>query len=115
MAFSRGSDDAEEGWGYILLVLLFESILGIGASLILMWYSRGREYRADAGSARLLGRDRMVHALEHLKRLSEAPIEASERGSMAMFQIAGGRSMLGLFRSHPDMEERIARLRDMIG
>ena len=106
------SDDEEEGAGmgglaYMATVFVLEMIFGILASIIVMWFSRQREFRADAGSAKLAGRDKMIAALERLRQGHEPQLE----GTMMAFGINGKRSMSELFMSHPPIEQRIAALR----
>ena len=74
-----------------------------------MWFSRRREFRADAGGARLAGRDNMIAALEQLKRDQPEPLP----DQMAACGISGGvgRGLVRLFTSHPPLAERIAALR----
>jgi len=100
----------ERGYGpaYLITTILAQVVLGILASTIVMWFSRQREYRADAGGARLAGRENMIGALEALKRVSE-PEDLPEQ--MAAFGIAGGKSWMKLFMSHPPLDERIQALR----
>jgi heat shock protein HtpX len=97
------------GPGFFLASLVAQILLGILASMIVMWFSRQREFRADAGGAQLAGRDSMIRALQALQRSSE-PAHLPE--AMRAFGISGGR--LGgfgrLFMSHPPLEERIAAL-----
>jgi heat shock protein HtpX len=80
-------------------------ILGIVASMIVMWFSRYREYRADEASASLVGTDKMVKALKRLQSLKENPPLPKE---MAAFGISGNFS--SLFSSHPPLEQRIENL-----
>lgn len=106
------SDDEEEGAGmgglaYMATVFVLEMIFGILASIIVMWFSRQREFRADAGSAKLAGRDKMIAALERLRQGHEPQLE----GTMMAFGINGKRSMSELFMSHPSLEKRIEALR----
>ncbi len=106
------SDDEEEGAGlgglaYMATVFVLEMIFGILASVIVMWFSRQREFRADAGSARLVGSNKMIAALERLRQGHEPQLE----GSMMAFGINGKRSMSELFMSHPPLEQRIEALR----
>ncbi|MEZ7861528.1 MAG: protease HtpX [Aeromonadaceae bacterium] len=106
------SDDEEEGAGmgglaYMATVFVLEMIFGILASIIVMWFSRQREFRADAGSAKLAGRDKMIAALEHLRQGHEPQLE----GTMMAFGINGKRSVSELFMSHPPLEKRIEALR----
>ncbi len=106
----RSRDDDRErgpGIGYWVATFVAEIVLGILAMLIVQWFSRRREFRADEGGASLAGRDAMVSAL---RRLSQG--EGSNLpDSMAAFGISPKRSGFGaLFSSHPPIEERIARL-----
>ncbi len=95
------------GIGYFLTVIVCEIVFGILASLIVAWFSRRREYRADADAARLLGSPRsMVGALRRLGGASLAPLPAS----LAASGIAGKRGVLALFSTHPPLEDRLARL-----
>jgi heat shock protein HtpX len=97
------------GPGFFLASLVAQILLGILASMIVMWFSRQREFRADAGGAKLAGRDSMIRALQGLQR-STQPAHLPE--AMRAFGISGGRMRgLGrLFMSHPPLEERIAAL-----
>jgi heat shock protein HtpX len=106
-SISRDSDG--RGVAYFVTVLVSQLVLGILASIIVMWFSRQREFRADAGGARLAGRDRMIAALERLKAAHDEPLPAQ----LSAFGIAGGegRGLARLFMSHPPIEERIAALR----
>jgi heat shock protein HtpX len=104
---------SEDGRGpaYFISVIVSEIVLGILASMIVMWFSRQREFRADQGGATLSGRENMISALERLKAAHE-PLPAQ----MAAFGIAGGQKPGGikrLFMSHPPLDERIAALRSM--
>lgn len=101
----------ERGHGpaYYITDIVAQLVLGILASIIVAWFSRQREYRADAGGARLAGREKMVAALEGLKRAHE-PSQLPEQ--MAAFGISGGGGgLMRLFMSHPPLDERIAALR----
>jgi heat shock protein HtpX len=102
----------ERGYGpaYYVTWILAEIVLGILASMIVMWFSRQREFRADNGGARLSTRDKMVAALEALKRAHE-PSQLPNQ--MAAFGINGGlgSGLKKLFMSHPPLDERIAALK----
>ena len=96
------------GLGYFASVIVAQLVLGILASTIVMWVSRQREFRADAGSAKLNGRDPMINALSRL----ESNIPSQLPKEMAAFGIAGGKAGLAkLFMSHPPIPERIEALR----
>ncbi len=101
----------ERGYGpaYWVTTIVAEIVLAILASIIVMWFSRLREFRADAGGARLAGRQKMIAALERLRRAHE-PAQLPDQ--LAAFGINGGfkRGVARLFMSHPPLEERIARL-----
>jgi heat shock protein HtpX len=85
-------------------------VLGLLASIIVMWFSRQREYRADAGGASLAGREKMIAALERLKASVDQPHLPDQ---LAAFGISGGGNKFSnLFRSHPHLDERIQALRN---
>jgi len=102
-------DNEGRGIGYLATVWVTQIVLGIFASMLVMWFSRRREFRADAGGARLTGRERMIAALERLRAAHDEPLPAH----MDAFGISGGEggAWARLFMSHPPLEERIAALR----
>jgi heat shock protein HtpX len=104
----RGSDFSYPIF-YITQFVL-EIVFMIIGSMIVAWFSRYREYRADAGGARLAGRESMIQALEALRRAYDLNDPSAQPAIQAM-KISGGKSFLQLFSSHPPLEERIARLR----
>lgn len=97
------------GPGYFVTVIVAQLVLGILASMIVMWFSRRREFRADAGGAELAGRGRMIAALE---RLQSAGRPAQLPDQLSAFGISGGfgGGLRRLFMTHPPLEERIAAL-----
>jgi heat shock protein HtpX len=96
------------GLGYFLTTIVAEIVLGILASIIVAWFSRQREYRADAGAARLEGPNKMIAALQ---RLGQSHEESHLPDQMAAFGISGRHSSLGaLFLSHPPLADRIRAL-----
>lgn len=102
----------ERGHGpaFIVTVIIAQLVLGILASMIVMWFSRYREFRADAGGAQLAGRSAMIAALERLRQRHSEPLP----DQMAAFGINNSRVAAGiqrLFMTHPPLEERIAALR----
>jgi heat shock protein HtpX len=114
-AISSALDDdgegGEEGLGffaYIGVVIVLELTLGALASTITMWFSRHREFHADAGAAKLVGSGKMIAALERLKGDT---MEPHLQGEMAAFGIASKGSFMALFASHPPLDDRIAALR----
>jgi len=98
------------GLGYYATVIVSEILLAFLASMVVMWFSRQREFRADAGGARLAGRDKMIGALQRLQAVSGQPQLPQQ---LAAFGIAGGGAggLRRLFMSHPPLEERIEALR----
>lgn len=100
----------ERGTGpaYYITQMLAQIALGFLASMLVMWFSRYREFKADAGGAKLAGRDKMIAALRALQRGHEAQ---DLPGQLAAFGINGG-GVSRLFMSHPPLEERIAALQN---
>jgi len=100
----------ERGHGpaFFVTMIVAEMVLGILASMIVMWFSRQREFRADHGGATLAGRQKMIGALQALQRAHPAPLP----DKMAAFGISGGMGggLKRLFMTHPPLEERIAAL-----
>jgi heat shock protein HtpX len=105
----------ENGHGpaFFITMIVAELILGVLASIIVMWFSRQREFRADRGGASLAGKGAMIAALERLARQHPEPLPEK----MAAFGIAGGspQGWKRLFMTHPPLEERIAALRAING
>jgi heat shock protein HtpX len=109
-ALSRGDDDRGPGIGYMVTVFVCEIVFGIMASMIVAWFSRYREFRADAGSAQLLGTPQpMVKALARLGGME--PPESMPQAFKSFGINGGGSGFMALFASHPPIEERIAALR----
>lgn len=101
-------NDRGYGMGYMVSVIVCQIAFGILASVIVMAFSRKREFAADAGGARLAGRDKMIAALERLKAGSEP--EPLPDG-LAAFGISGKKGWMALLSSHPSLEDRIDALR----
>ncbi len=103
----------EQGTGpaFFVTMIIAELILGVLASIIVMWFSRQREFRADYGGAQLAGRSHMIAALERLNSLHPAPLP----DRLAAFGIAGGgmNGIKRLFMTHPPLSERIEALRNL--
>lgn len=101
----------ERGYGpaYYITQMVAQIALSILASMLVMWFSRYREFRADAGGANLAGRQKMINALRALQRSHEQP---QLPGELAAFGINGG-GVQRLFMSHPPLEERIEALQKM--
>src|SRR5262245_10536866 len=100
------------GIAYIATVIVAEIVLGLFASMIVMWFSRQREYRADAGGARLAGTGNMIGALQRLKIEQERRQPQGLPSQMQAFGISAGvpHGFKRLFMSHPPLDERIAAL-----
>ncbi len=96
------------GIGMFAAEIVAQLVLGVLASMVVMWFSRRREFRADAGGANLAGRQKMIAALERLKVNHE---QSALPEQMAAFGISGGRGFARLFMTHPPLDERIAALR----
>ncbi|RAT49592.1 protease HtpX [Lonsdalea populi] len=109
---SGNRDNSESSNGnpliYFAVATVLELVFGILASIITMWFSRYREFHADAGSAKLVGREKMIAALQRLK----TSYEPQEESSMMAFCINGkSKSFSELFLSHPPLDKRIEALR----
>ena len=102
-----GERERGPGPGFWIASLVSQILLGILASLIVCWFSRRREFRADAGGARLAGAPNMIGALERLKVGDPQPLP----GAMKAFGIAGDGAIMRLFATHPPLDDRIAALR----
>ena len=109
--YLSGGRDSGGGIGYFVTVFVLDMVFGLFASMIAMWFSRHREFRADAGGATLAGRDKMVAALQ---RLSQTYGASTLPKQVAAFGISGGvgHGLKRLFLSHPPLEERIEALRN---
>jgi len=103
-ALSRGSNNR---FMYFMTVMFFQFVFGILASIIVMWFSRRREYRADEGGANIAGGQKMIAALQRLQGDSQ---ESHLDGQLVAFGISGKKAMAALFLSHPPLEEIIAAL-----
>ncbi len=109
-ALSRGEDRERRGrgMGFYMAVMVCEILFGILASLIVAWFSRQREFRADAAAAKLVGSpEPMIHALARLGGVEPGALPSS----VAAAGITSGGRFFQLFSTHPPIEERIARLR----
>ena len=103
---NRGSNNAMV---YFMTVMAFQVVFGMLASIIVMWFSRYREFRADSGGAMLAGKEKMIAALQ---RLQGSQMESQLDGKLTAFGINGKRAMAELFMSHPPLAKRIAALQN---
>lgn len=110
-AISGGNGRDGGGIAYFLIVMVLQVVFGLLASIISMWFSRHREFRADAGGAQLAGREKMINALQ---RLAQTYGESTLPQQIQAFGISGqpGTGIQRLFMSHPPLAERIAALRN---
>jgi len=111
LALSKNNQDREEGPSFLiynLLIILFDLLFTILGSIVVAAFSRWREYRADQGGAQLVGRDKMVAALQRLQ--TAMGYEDDRAPSVAALKITHRPSWLELFSSHPPLEKRIERL-----
>lgn len=110
-AWISGNREGGPSFAYYLIVIVLDIIFGIFASMIAMWFSRWREFRADRGGAGLAGRDKMIRALE---RLAQGQGQTTLPNQIRAFGISGGvgGGFKRLFMSHPPLAERIAALRN---
>lgn len=100
-------DKDGRGWTYVLIVTVLDIVLSLLASMVLMAYSRHREYKADLGSSLLVGKQKMIAALERLKQITDGTSTLPKQ--MAAFGISGGVGML--LASHPSLDSRIKALK----
>ncbi|QSX78044.1 protease HtpX [Agrilutibacter solisilvae] len=109
--FLSGGRSEGGGIGYFVSVMVLDMIFGLFASMIAMWFSRHREFRADAGGAHLAGREKMIAALQ---RLGQNQGHSTLPSQVQAFGISGavGHGLRRLFLTHPPLEERIQALRD---
>ncbi len=104
----KGDDRSGPGIGYMITTVVLDIVLGFAAAIVVAWFSRQREFRADAGAAQLMGhRQPMVNALARLGGMVPGELPKS----VAAFGIAGGIGQL--FATHPPIEERIAALQNL--
>ncbi len=114
MQVLRSRDDRGGGWLQFLLGQVFYIIFSVLGAIVVCWFSRLREYRADAGGASLAGRENMIGALQALKRVSNpeaAAADARQNQAFQVLKISGARAgIYALFSTHPPLEKRIERL-----
>ncbi len=106
-AVFRSDNERGGGMASFFITMFVQMVLGVLASIIVMWFSRQREFRADAGGASFAGRDNMIAALERLKSGVSEPLP----DNLAAFGISGSTAVSRMFMSHPPLDERIAALR----
>jgi heat shock protein HtpX len=102
--------DRGHGPGFFITSLIAQMVFGILASIIVFWFSRQREFRADAGAAALAGREKMIAALEKLRRTGGQPHLPDQMSALVFSGMTGG-GLKRLFMTHPPLDERIAALK----
>jgi heat shock protein HtpX len=105
-------DDEESrgpGWTYYISQMVFQMVFSILGSIVVMYFSRAREFRADAGAAKISGRDKMIAALRRLKSTFDI-VEEDSNQQIACMKISGHSKMAKLFSTHPSLDERIEAL-----
>lgn len=103
-------DDSEEvqgGFVYYGVALIFELFFGVLATIIVMWFSRHREFRADAGAAKYVGKDKMILALQRLQQLTKVTPDDERAPAFDAMKISSQSRWISLFSSHPPLEKRI--------
>lgn len=107
----RRDEEGSNGLVYFIVTIVLEILLGVLGSLVVMAYSRRREFAADAGSAGFVGKNKMINALKALQRIHETNIAVPSDPKIAALKIDGKTTgFMHLFASHPPLEERINHL-----
>lgn len=106
----QGDDEEKSPWMQMGLVFLFDILFSILGSIVVNYFSRLREFKADSGAAKIAGKDKMIAALERLKN-NVAMVDQSDK-AFASMKISGGKtSLAALFSTHPSLDDRINALR----
>jgi heat shock protein HtpX len=109
-AMRKDEDDSRgPGWTYYISQMVFQMVFSILGSVVVMYFSRAREFRADAGAAKISGRDKMIAALRRLKSTFDI-VEEDSNQQIACMKISGHSKMAKLFSTHPSLDERIEAL-----
>lgn len=109
-AISQHVKEESRAMTQMLITIGLDIVFSILGSIVVCSFSRAREFRADAGSAKIAGRESMISALKALTNLHSLNTVEEEHKSLATLKISGGRSWLAVFSTHPPLEERIKRL-----
>lgn len=115
MGRSRDQGSSGSYLGYMMFVFLFEVVFMVFGSMVVCWFSRFREFRADRGGADIAGREKMIAALESLQKMQAIHDPQTEKASFQALKISTRKKsgILRLFATHPPLEERINRLRQL--
>lgn len=111
-AFSRDKDDFSP-LTFQIMVIVFQLVFMVLGSIVIAAFCRYREFRADAGGAELAGRQKMIAALQALKRTMEVQDQGTQQPAFQALKISTPTGVMRLFASHPPLDERIARLQEM--
>lgn len=113
--FGRGEDKRGSYGSFMFFTFLFQFVFMLLGSMVVFWFSRKREFRADAGGASLAGKENMIHALEGLKRFVHQHVPAAEKPALETLKISSHtkHGLARLFASHPPLEERIEKLKGL--
>ena len=114
--YLEGNRDREEsrsvGWSYYLCSYVFEILFSLLGMFVVCYFSRRREFRADAGSAQFAGKDKMISALQALK--SQYEMIDTSHPSVATLKISGRKGIWALLSTHPSLDDRIAALKGQL-
>ncbi len=110
---SKRDDRESSPWLRYFITMILEILLSFFAMMLIAWFSRYREFKADEGGARLGGKDKMISALKKLKRTIERA-DLTHNESLAAFKISSGSRLMKLFSTHPPLDERIRRLEEIV-
>jgi heat shock protein HtpX len=115
MGRSRSQGSSGSYFSYMMFVFLFEVVFMVLGSIVVCWFSRFREFRADRGGADLAGKDKMIAALESLQKMQQIHDPQTEKPSFQTLKISTRKKsgIMLLFATHPPLEERIDRLRHL--
>lgn len=113
--FGRGNNQRGSAGSFYLFTIIFQILFMILGSLVVYWYSRKREFKADAGGAQLAGKQKMIHALEGLKTYVNRKVPTAEKEALKTFKISQPTKtgFAHLFASHPPLDDRIEALKQM--
>lgn len=109
----RGRDDQGRSGGflYFIVVMVLQTVFLLLGNIVVAWFSRWREYRADAGGARYAGRDKMTMALESLQRNLDQKVRGADPAMNTLKISSTDGGFMRLWSSHPDLNDRITRLK----
>lgn len=110
---SRRDDRDSSPWLRYLITMFLEVVLSFFAMMLIAWFSRYREFKADEGGAKLAGKEKMILALKKLKRTIERA-DLIHNESLTAFKISSGSRLMKLFATHPPLDERIRRLEEIV-